>query len=155
MGSHNVLPYCLMLIGEYTHTLDKKNRLSMPVKFRKEIGKKIVIAPWLDNCLALFTSKEWEKISNKLSESSMLQKDNRSFSRFMFGQAVTAELDASGRILIPENLKNRSKLGSKVSVIGVQNHAEIWNETAWREYKQKVEKEADALAGKLGEVGVL
>lgn len=127
----------------------------MPVKFRKEIGKKIVIAPWLDNCLALFTSKEWEKISNKLSESSMLQKDNRSFSRFMFGQAVTAELDASGRILIPENLKNRSKLGSKVSVIGVQNHAEIWNETAWREYKQKVEKEADALAGKLGEVGVL
>ena len=144
-----------MLIGEYTHTIDEKNRLSMPVKFRKEMGKSVVVAPWLDNCLAIFTMKEWEKISSKLSESSMLQVDNRSFSRFMFGQAVQVELDGSGRILIPENLKNRSSLATKVSVIGVQNHAEIWNEKTWKDYKQVVEKQADALAGKLGQVGVL
>ena len=71
----------IMLIGEYTHTIDEKNRLSMPVKFRKEMGKSVVVAPWLDNCLAIFTMKEWEKISSKLSESSMLQVDNRSFSK--------------------------------------------------------------------------
>ena len=61
-----------MLIGEYTHTLDDKNRMSLPVKFRKEIGKSVVIAPGLDNCLSLFTVKEWQKISSKLSDSSML-----------------------------------------------------------------------------------
>ena len=144
-----------MLIGEYTHTIDEKNRLSMPVKFRKEMGKSVVVAPWLDNCLAIFTMKEWQKISEKLSESSMLQVDNRSFSRFMFGQAASVEVDASGRILIPENLRNRSNLSAKVSVIGVQNHAEIWDEKAWTDYKKVVEKEADALAGKLGQVGVL
>ena len=77
-----------MLIGEYTHTLDDKNRMSLPVKFRKEMGKSVVVAPGLDNCLSLFTIKEWEKISSKLSDSSMLATDNRSFSRFMFGQAV-------------------------------------------------------------------
>jgi MraZ protein len=102
-----------MLIGEYTHTLDEKNRMSLPVKFRKEMGKSVVVAPGLDNCLSIFTTKEWEKISSKLSDSSMLATDNRSFSRFMFGQAVMTDVDANGRILIPENLKSRSGLGCR------------------------------------------
>ncbi|MDE2031050.1 MAG: division/cell wall cluster transcriptional repressor MraZ [Patescibacteria group bacterium] len=144
-----------MLIGEYTHTLDDKNRMSLPVKFRKEMGKSVVVAPGLDNCLSIFTAKEWEKISKKLSDSSMLATDNRSFSRFMFGQAVVVDVDVSGRILIPENLKNRSGLSSKVTVIGVQNRVEIWNEKAWNDYKKIVETQADALADKLGQIGVL
>ncbi|ETB63686.1 TPA: transcriptional regulator MraZ [Candidatus Nomurabacteria bacterium] len=144
-----------MLIGEYTHTLDEKNRMSLPVKFRKEMGKSVVVAPGLDNCLAIYTAKEWQKISSKLSDSSMLASDNRSFSRFMFGQAVVVDVDTNGRILIPENLKNRSGLTSKVVVIGVQNRAEIWNEKAWSDYKGVVEKQADTLADKLGQIGVL
>lgn len=144
-----------MLIGEYTHTLDDKNRLSLPVKFRKEMGKSVVLAPGLDGCLSIFTMKEWEKISSKLSESSMLASDNRSFSRFIFGQAIIAEVDGNGRILIPENLKFRSGLSSKVIVIGVQNRAEIWSEKAWGGYKKVVETQADALADKLGQIGVL
>jgi MraZ protein len=144
-----------MLIGEYTHTLDDKNRMSLPVKFRKEMGKSVVVAPGLDNCLSIFTIKEWEKISSKLSESSMLASDNRSFSRFMFGQAVIVDVDGNGRILIPENLKIRSGLSTRVFVIGVQNRAEIWSETAWTSYKKVVETQADALADKLGQVGVL
>ena len=62
-----------MLIGEYTHTLDEKNSMSLPVKFRKEMGDRVVVAPGLDNCLSIFTTKEWQKISGKLSDSSMLQ----------------------------------------------------------------------------------
>ncbi len=144
-----------MLIGEYTHTLDDKNRMSLPVKFRKEMGKSVVVAPGLDSCLSIFTMREWEKISSKLSDGSMIASDNRSFSRFMFGQAIVADVDAQGRILIPENLKNRSGLGSKVIVIGVQNRAEIWNEKAWNSYKKVVDGQADALADKLGQIGVL
>ena len=144
-----------MLIGEYTHTLDDKNRMSLPVKFRKELGKSIVVAPGLDNCLSIFTTKEWQRISEKLSDSSMIASDNRSFSRFMFGQAVVLDVDGNGRILIPENLKNRSGLSNKVVVIGVENRAEIWNEKAWNDYKKVVEGQADALADKLGQVGVL
>jgi MraZ protein len=144
-----------MLIGEYNHTLDEKNRMSLPVKFRKEMGKSIVIAPGFDNCLSLFTAKEWQKMSDKFAESSAISGDNRSFSRWMFGQAVLIDVDTNGRILIPENLKNRSGLTSKVIVIGVQNRAEIWNEKAWSDYKSNVDKQADALADKLGQIGVL
>jgi MraZ protein len=119
------------------------------------MGKSVVVAPGLDNCLSVFTTKEWQKISGKLSDSSMLASDNRSFSRFMFGQAVIVDVDGQGRILIPENLKNRSGLTSKVTVIGVQNRAEIWDEKAWNDYKKVVETRADALADKLGQIGVL
>ena len=91
-----------MLIGEYTHTVDDKNRLSLPAKFRAEMGKKIVLTRGLDRCVAIFTKKEWEKIAAKLSESSMLQADSRSFNRFMFGGAVETEVDSIGRVLIPD-----------------------------------------------------
>ncbi len=144
-----------MLIGEYTHTIDDKNRLSLPVKFRQEMGKKVVVTPGLDNCLFLFTMTEWKKISEKLSQSSMLQADNRGFNRFMFGGAAEAEVDSIGRILVPDFLRERAHLKDKVAVIGVQSRVEIWNEKSWIEYKKVVEKQADTLAEKLGQVGVL
>ncbi len=144
-----------MLIGEYTHTIDDKNRVSLPAKFRAEMGKKIVLTPGLDSCLFVFTLKEWKKISEKLSGSSMLQADSRSFNRFLLGGAVEVDVDSNGRVLVPDFLKSRAKLVSKVSVIGVQTRVEIWDEDAWKEYKQVVEKQADTLAEKLGQVGML
>ncbi len=144
-----------MLIGEYTHTIDDKNRLSLPAKFRKEMGKRIVVTRGLDKCVAIFTEKEWKKIAEKLSGSSMLQADNRSFNRFMFSGAVEAEVDALGRILLPDFLKEWAGLGAKVAVIGVESRVEVWNEEAWRTNKVAVEQQADTLAEKLGQVGVL
>lgn len=145
-----------MLIGEYIHTLDEKNRVSLPVKFRKEMGKAIVLAPGLDRCVFIFTMKEWQKISDKLSENSLLQADTRSFNRFMFGGAVEVDVDSAGRILVPDFLKEYANLTtSKVALIGVQSRVEIWNDGVWAEYKKVVDKGADALAEKLGQVGVL
>lgn len=144
-----------MLIGEYTHTIDDKNRLSLPAKFRSEMGKKVVLTRGLDKCVAIFTEKEWQKIAEKLSESSMLQADSRSFNRFMFGGAVETEVDSIGRILVPDFLKEWGKLGAKVAVIGVQSRVEIWNEKAWEANKETVEKQADTLAERLGSIGVL
>ncbi len=144
-----------MLIGEYIHTLDEKNRMSLPAKFRSELGKKVVLAPGLDKSIFMFTVKEWEKIASRLGENSMLQADNRSFNRFMFGGAVEVDVDGSGRILVPDFLKDRASLKKTVAVIGVQNRVEIWNEKVWADYKAVVEKEADQLAEKLGGVGVL
>lgn len=145
-----------MLIGEYTHTIDDKNRVSLPAKFRKVLGKKLVITPGLDNCLFLFTEKEWAKLSNKLSEnSSLLSADMRSFTRFMYGGAFESEVDTIGRILIPDFLRNRSDLKSKVVLIGIQNRVEIWNEASWKAYKERVEKGADDLAEKLSGLGIM
>lgn len=146
-----------MLIGEFTHTIDDKSRVSLPSKFRAELGKKVVLTPGLDNCLFVFSTKEWAKISDRLAESSMLQADSRSFNRFLFGGAVELDVDSIGRILIPDFLRSRAGLSGedKVTIIGVQGRAEIWNEKSWTDYKKVVEKQADTLAERLGQVGVL
>ena len=144
-----------MLIGEYTHSIDDKNRLSLPAKFRQEMGKKLVVTPGLDSCLFVFTQKEWKKIEGKLSQSSIGQADSRSFCRHMFAGATEAEVDSIGRILIPDFLRDRANLKNKVVVIGVSSRVEIWNEKVWSEYKKVVEKQADNLAEKLGQVGVI
>lgn len=144
-----------MLIGEFIHTIDEKNRISLPAKFRKEMGTDLVITPGLDNCLFVFTKKEWQKISENLSKFSMLSSDNRSFSRFMFGGATEVSVDTIGRVLLPDFLKERAGLKAKAALVGVQNRLEIWNERAWGDYKKRVEKQADALAEKLGGAGVI
>ena len=145
-----------MLIGEYTHIVDEKNRVSLPAKFRKEMGKKIIITPGLDQCLFIFTMEEWEKVSNKLSSSdsdlSFLSVDKRTFNRNMFGQAADVEVDSIGRILIPDFLKDRIGLKNLAAVIGVEDRVEIWSEKKWSEQKEVVERQAEQLAEKLGSV---
>ena len=144
-----------MLIGEYTHSIDEKNRLSLPAKFRSEMGKKIVLTPGLEGCLFAFAMKEWKEIEDRLKQSSFLQTDSRNFSRYMLGGAVEAEVDSIGRILVPDFLRERANLKSKVAIVGVSSRVEIWNDKAWGEFKKGVEKQADSLAEKLGSVGVL
>lgn len=143
-----------MLIGEYTHSIDDKNRMSLPVKFRKEMGKKIIITPGLDQCLFIFTVKEWAKVTKRLSNSesdlSFLQADKRSFNRFMFGRAAEVEVDSIGRILLPLFLKERINLKNQAVVIGVEDRVEVWNIDAWSKYKTEIESKAGELAEKLG-----
>jgi MraZ protein len=146
-----------MIIGQFNHTIDDKNRLSLPAKFRQEMGKKVVITPGLDSCLFIFSMKEWEKIAERLSvkEGSILQADNRGFNRYLLGGAVEVEIDGAGRMLIPEHLRDRAKLKSKVVFIGVKDRAELWDESSWESYRSDVESKAGALAEKLGQAGMI
>ncbi len=145
-----------MLIGEYRHVIDGKNRLSLPAKFRRETGKKVVITSGLDSCLFVFPTKSWETITAKLSsDSSMLQADSRSFNRYLLGGAVEIDVDALGRMLVPEYLIVRANLGRNVVIVGVRDRAEIWDEARWDAYRGEIEKKADALAEKLGEAGMM
>ncbi|TSC61118.1 MAG: MraZ protein [Parcubacteria group bacterium Gr01-1014_107] len=142
-----------MLIGEYTHTLDGKKRTSLPSKFRKEIGRKVVITPGLDSCLFMYPLSGWQKIAEKLAELGTAKADRRSFNRFMLAGAVEVEVDTIGRILIPDHLRAFADLEDKIVFAGVYNRVEIWNSDKWSKYKKKVENQADVLAEKLGEVG--
>lgn len=144
-----------MLIGEYTHSIDDKKRLSLPAKFRKEIGKKIVVTKGLEACLFIFSDDEWKKVSARLSELSMGKASSRDFNRFLLAGAVEMEVDTIGRILIPDFLKIFAGLESKVVFAGVGNRIEVWDEDAWQAYKKTVEKEADRLAEKLGDIGMI
>ncbi len=143
-----------MFIGEYTHTVDDKKRISLPSKFRKEVGKKIIITRGLDSCLLIYPLKAWEGMAEKLGQLPMGQKDKRDIGRFMLSGAVEVEVDSIGRILVPDFLREYAELKSKVVFAGVYNRIEIWNDKEWSDYSKRIEKQADAVAEKLGDIGV-
>lgn len=143
-----------MLIGEYQHTIDKKKRLAVPAKLRKELGEQAVVTRGLDNCLFLYPMAEWQKLTQKLAELPMGTGDTRSFLRLMLAGAVEVELDQLGRILIPDYLKNYAGLKQRIVIAGVYNRLEIWDEERWSAYKANVEKNTDMIAEKLGELGL-
>lgn len=144
-----------MLIGEYLHTLDEKKRISLPGKFRKEVGRKVVITRGLDACLFMFSTKAWEKIAEKVSNLPVGQSDTRGMSRFLLAGACESEVDGAGRILIPEYLKDFAGLKLRVVLAGVSDRVEIWDEKTWGAYKRRIEKGADQMAQTLGDLGIL
>ncbi len=119
------------------------------------MGNTLVITRGLDNCLFVYPLKEWQRISEKISQLPLGQADTRGFNRFFLSGAVEAEVDSVGRILVPDFLKDFAKLDQKVVLAGIHDRVEIWDEKQWDEYKRRIELEADRLAEKLGEVGVL
>ena len=144
-----------MLIGEYLHTLDSKKRISLPAKFRKVVGRRVVVTRGLDSCLFMFPLKSWEAIAGKLASLPVGAADTRGISRFLLAGAVETEVDQAGRILIPEYLKDFAELKSRVVLAGVSDRVEIWNEKTWEEYKRRIEKGADQMAQTLGDLGIL
>ena len=142
-----------MLIGEFHHTLDSKKRVSLPAKFRKELGKKAVITRGLDTCLFVYPLKEWEKVAENLAGLPTGQSSTRSFVRLFLSGAYESDFDALGRILIPDYLKEYAGLKEKVAIAGVYKRLEIWDEARWENYKTEIEKQTDMLAEKLGEIG--
>jgi len=143
-----------MLIGEYKHIIDTKKRLAIPVKFRNSFKQGAVITRGIDNCLVIYSSKEWEVMADKLSKLPASQIEARSFARIMLAGAMAVKFDRLGRILIPDYLKEYAFLKKKAVVIGLYNRLEVWSEEKWEGYKQRAEKEVGDLASKLGELGL-
>ena len=144
-----------MFIGEYEHTLDEKKRVSLPKSFRASLGKKMVMTRGLDNCLFVYSMSSWQKVSAKLQELSFAQSDIRGFNRFILSGATEVEPDGAGRILIPDHQKLFAGLKKNVVFTGVSDRVEIWDAAVWKQYKARIEKQADALAERLGEIGAL
>ncbi|QQG46272.1 MAG: division/cell wall cluster transcriptional repressor MraZ [Candidatus Niyogibacteria bacterium] len=142
-----------MLIGEFQHILDSKKRVALPAKLRRELGKNAVITRGLDKCLFVYPLKEWEKVAEKLSNLPVGQAANRSFVRLFLAGAAYVETDQLGRVLVPDYLKEYAGLSERVVIAGVYKRLEIWDATRWDSYKREIEKQADVLAEKLGEIG--
>lgn len=142
-----------MLIGEYRHSLDNKKRLSVPSKIRKILGKTVVVTRGLDQCLFVYHQKEWGKLTEKLSGLPMGQADTRNFIRMILSGAYSVSFDKTGRILIPEHLKKYADLQINIVIVGVHNRLELWNDQRWDKHVKEMERNTDALAEKLGELG--
>lgn len=140
-----------MFIGEYLHTLDPKNRISLPAKFRKDLGRAVVVTRGLDRCLFVYPKKAWEKEASAYAGHATGTAAGRGLARLFLAGAMEAEVDGAGRVLVPDHLKKFAGLKSKAVIAGVANRVEIWDETAWGAYTRAIERDADAFAEKLGD----
>ncbi|MBI4920028.1 division/cell wall cluster transcriptional repressor MraZ [Candidatus Azambacteria bacterium] len=143
-----------MLLGEFKHNLDSKNRLTIPAKLRMELGEKPVLTRGLDNCLFIYPHRDWQIFMEKMNNLPLGQKKARDFKRFMLSGASEVEIDEMGRVLIPDSLKNYAGLEKSIVVIGVSDRVELWSENIWNEYIGEAEKMSGDIAEGLSEFGI-
>ncbi len=124
-----------MFYGEFEHSLDSKDRLIIPAKFREifqeNYVEKFFITRGLDRCLFVFTEEEWKLQEKKFRDISFTRQDSRKFNRLYFSGACEVVCDKQGRILIPTYLKNYAEIKENVVVIGVSDRIEIWAKEKW------------------------
>lgn len=139
-----------MFIGEYTHNLDDKGRLAIPVKFRSQLATGAVVTKGLDNCLSLYTESAWINESERLANLPMTQAKARAYARFMLSSAFSVEIDKQGRIVLPVGLRSFANITGATVVTGLGDHIEIWNSKTWNDYSSNVEKDSANIAEELG-----
>jgi MraZ protein len=138
-----------MLLGEHEHTLDDKNRLTLPARLRDQLGERVVVSRGLDGCLNVHAAPEWAKLAERVGTLDQLSSEARTMQRFFFASAVDVELDKQGRIVIPAGLLESASIGREVTVAGIYDHLEVWDRAAWRDQRQTVEGSAEDVAERL------
>ena len=142
-----------MFIGEYSHSLDDKGRLAIPAKFRVALKGGAVVTKGLDNCLFIYTKKEWDKIATKMAALPFNKANDRALARHFLAGAMDVDFDNQGRINLPEYLRAFAGLKKKAIVAGLYNRLEVWDEHAWSAYKKNTEKESNTIAEALEGLG--
>ena len=143
-----------MFIGEYNHNLDDKGRIAIPKKFRDDLTKGAVVTKGLDNCLFVYTKKEWEKLANKIAKLPFSQAKSRAFSRLMLAGAMDVKIDKQGRVILPDYLRKFAGLKKEIIVAGLFDSLEIWDAKKWNEYKTKTESSSNQIAEELFDLGI-
>lgn len=143
-----------MFIGEYQHTLDDKGRIIIPSRFREDLGDGFVMTKGLDNCLFVYPKSEWKVLEEKLKTLPLTNRDARAFIRFFFSGATECILDKQGRVLIPANLREHSKLDKDAVIIGVATRMEIWSKDEWDSYNDDDNLSYESIAEKMAELGI-
>ncbi len=138
-----------MLLGEHDHSLDEKNRLTLPAKLRGAFEDGVVVTFGLDGCLEAYPRGRWDDVAGRIQALDPLSADSRLLKRHVFAGAAQGDLDRQGRLVVPARLIERVGLGREVTVIGVHDHLEIWDRTAWREKQHEIEGRAEDVAERL------
>ena len=143
-----------MLLGEYRHNVDVKGRVSVPSKFRGDLGQSFVVTKGLDNCLFMYSKNEWETFEKKLKQLPLTNQDARSFMRFFFAGATECEVDKQGRINIPQNLRDYANIKKDVVIVGVATRAEVWDLDNWNQYTTSDSLDVSKIASQMSELGI-
>jgi MraZ protein len=143
----------LVFTGEYRHAVDDKGRLAVPSRFRAQLDGGVVVARWLDACLAVHTRAAWDVLAGKVAGLPVTDPRSRLLQRRLFAGAFETELDRQGRLLLPLGLREFAGLVDEAMVLGSQDHAEIWAPDRWAEYSRELE-DPDAFAAAIADLGI-
>jgi len=135
--------------GEYQHSIDAKGRLFIPAKLREKLGNVFYVTISMDQCLSAYSMESWEVIREKF-DALPLSKARKV--RPLFANAARCELDGQGRILLPQKLRDFAGISKNVTVIGVSNHAEIWDTEKWNALESE-ELTPENIAAAMEELG--
>lgn len=140
----------MMFLGQYQHALDSKGRLTIPAKFRDELGEAFVCTQGLDNCIFLYPMEEWQRLADKLRNLPFTSGDVRSFERFFFSGAAELETDKTGRTVLPLHLREYAGIDKDLLIVGVGARVEIWSVQNWARYNQATASTVARIADGLG-----
>ena len=135
-----------MYSGTYYHSIEAKGRIAVPAKFREKLGQNPVLTRGLDGCLFLYSQETWKAFLKTLEDSSVTKKTHRDFVRFMTNEAVELELDAQGRMLLPETLQRQASLTKNVVFAGSLDRIDLWDRDTYHSYMTTLEKNAEVIA---------
>jgi MraZ protein len=122
------------MTGEYQHNLDAKGRLFIPAKLREDLGDVFFVTISMDRCLSAYSGENWEIFSAKVNAMPYVKQRKM---RPLFANAAKCELDAQGRVLLPQNLRDYAGLSKNVTVVGSNNHAEFWDSDTWQTVREE------------------
>jgi transcriptional regulator MraZ len=138
-----------MLLGEHDHSLDDKNRLTLPAKLREQLGETVVVTRGMDGCLYAYAEAHWQELAGRIRDLDPLSRESRQMQRHFFSGAVAAEPDKQGRIVLPVALLQEAGIEREVTVAGMYDHLEIWDRAKWRAHLHEVEGSAEDVAERL------
>ena len=122
-----------MLMGEYRHNMDAKGRVTMPSRYREELGEKLYVIKGLEECLFVFSEEGLKKLHTSFAQANL--EDAMDADRLLFAGGIEVEPDKQGRILLSATLREYAGLTKDVTVIGAGERAEIWDSERWKEYQ--------------------
>ena len=128
-----------MFSGEYRHNMDPKGRVTVPSKFREDLGERFYVCKGLDGCLFVLSQEQWDKLVEKVSAMPLAQ--GKGIQRYFFSGAAEVEPDKQGRVLIPPNLREHAGLQKDVTLIGAATRAEIRDTERWEAYNNSQTEE--------------
>jgi MraZ protein len=141
-----------MFLGEFTHSIDDKGRLTIPAKFRGELAAGLVVTRGFDQNLVVYTMAGWEELAAKIAARPVADAEMRAFRRRVFSGAIDLEPDRQGRILLPDYLREFAGIANEVVIAGMFDYLELWSSEAWVTVRQSVENSSDA--GRWADLGI-
>ena len=134
--------------GHYQHSLDAKDRLTVPARFRAALADGVVLSAGLDPCVEVYATADYGRFERQvLAKLNPLSRSGRMMRRRFHGRSHDETLDSAGRVRIPRHLIEHAALEEgPCVVIGVADHLEIWNPGSWAEHDAELDATASEIA---------